>query len=71
MKKIFLLLMLASTCFFISSGGNEEIEAGLASEPTSESRAINEYSSNGPEMVAYLDYFSVDYLKVYQNKSHI
>jgi len=41
----------------------------ITGEISTESWAINEYWSNDPELAEYPDYFVVDYVRVYQDKS--
>ncbi len=54
-----------------SAGGVSKVPAyvKITGELSTESWAINENWSNDPEMAEYPDYFIVDYVRVYQDKS--
>ena len=53
------------------AGGVSKVPAyvKITGELSTESWAISEYWSNDPELAEYPDYFVVDYVRVYQDKS--
>jgi hypothetical protein len=56
-----------------SAGGVSKVKSyvKVTAELSTESWAINEYWANDPETAEYPDYFLVDYVRVYQDKSRL